>query len=87
MQRIRKILTSASEKTALPTNQPVITNNTDLMAPLWRRSKKNKRKIFGDIFFEPLFLLLQMFIFQTLICNEIINLLMIGEPLVYNWIP
>ena len=44
MQKIRKILTTVSEKTALPTNQPnnqpIITNNTDLIGPRWRRSKK-----------------------------------------------
>ena len=41
MQKIRKILRAVSEKTALPTNQstkqptnqPIITNNTDLMGP------------------------------------------------------
>ena len=47
MQKIRKILRTVSEKSALPTNQPtnqstnqpIITNNTDLIAPLKRRSK------------------------------------------------
>ena len=43
MQKIRKILRVVSEKTALPTNkptiQPIITNNTDLIEPDWRRSK------------------------------------------------
>ena len=29
-----------SEKTALPTNQPIITNNTNFIGPHWRRSKK-----------------------------------------------
>ena len=38
MQKIRKILTAVSEKTALPTNQPIITNNTDVIEPRWRRS-------------------------------------------------
>ena len=38
MQKIRKILRAISGKTALPTNQPIITNNTDLIGPLWRRS-------------------------------------------------
>ena len=33
MQKIRKILTAVSEKTALPTNQPIITNNTDFIGP------------------------------------------------------
>ena len=44
MQKIRKILRAISEKTALPTNQPtnqsIITSNTDLIGPRWRRSKK-----------------------------------------------
>ena len=40
MQKIRKILRAVSEKTALPTNQPIITNNTDLIGPRWRRSNK-----------------------------------------------
>ena len=66
-----------------PTNQLLPTTPI-----LWLISdggpKKIKEKFIGDIFFQPLFLLLQMSIFQTLICNEIINLLMIGEPLVYN---
>ena len=33
MQKIRKILGAVSEKTALLTNQPIITNNTDLIGP------------------------------------------------------
>ena len=37
MQKIRKTLGAVSEKTALPTNQPInqpiITNNTDLTGP------------------------------------------------------
>ena len=40
MQKIRKILRAVSEKTVLPTNQPIITNNTDPIGPRWRRSKK-----------------------------------------------
>ena len=40
MQKIRKILGAVSEKTALPTNQPIITTNTDLIGPRWRRSNK-----------------------------------------------
>ena len=40
MQKIRKILRAVSERTALPTNQPIITNNTDLIGPRWRRSNK-----------------------------------------------
>ena len=44
MQKTRKILRDVSEKTALPTkqptNQPIITNNNDLIGPRWRRSKK-----------------------------------------------
>ena len=39
MQKIRKIFIAVTEKTALPTNQPIITNNTDLIGPRWRRSK------------------------------------------------
>ena len=31
MHKIKKILRAVSEKTALPTNQPIIANNTDLM--------------------------------------------------------
>ena len=48
MQKIRKILSAISEKTALPTNQPtnqpVITNNTDFIGPGWRRSNKHSFK-------------------------------------------
>ena len=48
MQKIRKIVWAVSEKAALPTNQPtnqltnqlIITNNTDLIGPRWRRSNK-----------------------------------------------
>ena len=40
MQKIRKILRAVSEKTVLPSNQPIITNNTYLIGPRWRRSKK-----------------------------------------------
>ena len=53
MQKIRKILTVVSEKIVLPTNpkflepflrklryQAIINNNTDLIGPRWRRSKK-----------------------------------------------
>ena len=39
MQKIRRILRAVSEKTALLTNQPVITKNTDLIGPGSRRSK------------------------------------------------
>ena len=35
MQKIRKILGAVFEKTALPTNQPIITNNTDLIYRTW----------------------------------------------------
>ena len=46
MQKIRKILWAVSEKSALPTNQPtnqpIITNNTDFIGPGCRRSKKRK---------------------------------------------
>ena len=42
MQKMRKNLRAVSEKTALPTNQrnnqSIITNNTDLIRPRWRRS-------------------------------------------------
>ena len=37
MQKIKKILRVFSEKTALPTNQPIIINNADLIGPRWRR--------------------------------------------------
>ena len=44
MQKIGKILRAVSEKNALPTNQPtnqpVITNNTDLIGSGVRRSLK-----------------------------------------------
>ena len=44
MQKMRKILRDFSKKTALPanqpTNQPIITNNTDLIGPRWRRANK-----------------------------------------------
>ena len=44
MQKIRKIFRAVSGKTALPTNQPtnqpIITNNTDLRGPGSRRLKK-----------------------------------------------
>ena len=40
MKKIRKILWAVSEKTTLPTNQPIITNNTDFIGPDWRPSKK-----------------------------------------------
>ena len=39
MQKMRKILGVVSEKTALPTNQPSITKNTDLIGSGTRRSK------------------------------------------------
>ena len=63
MQKIRKILRAVSEKTALPTNQPtnqttnqpIIINNTDFIAPDWRRSK---RKI------DQLFALWKMFLYH-----------------------
>ena len=44
MQKIRKICYAVSEKTALPTYQPIITNNIDLLGPRWCRSKKGKLK-------------------------------------------
>ena len=44
MQKIRKFFGAVSEKTALPTNQPtnqpIITNNTDLIGLRWRSSKQ-----------------------------------------------
>ena len=42
MQKIRKIFKAVSEKTALPTNQPIITNNTDFIGPGWRQSKNKQ---------------------------------------------
>ena len=52
MQKIRKMLRAISEKTALPTNQPtnqpVITNNTNFIEPGWRRSNKKLLKIVSD---------------------------------------
>ena len=33
MQKIRKLIPAVSEKTGLPTNQPIIINNTDLIGP------------------------------------------------------
>ena len=43
MQKIRKILRAVSEETALPTNHPIITNNTDLIGPrtLWSKKLPN----------------------------------------------
>ena len=38
MQKIRKILIAFSKKTALATNQPIITNSTDFIGPGWHRS-------------------------------------------------
>ena len=53
MQKIRKILGAVSEKNALPTNQPtnqpIITNNTDVIGPLWCRSKKTLNQFFWKI--------------------------------------
>ena len=40
MQKIRKIHRAVSEKTALPTKQPIITTTTDLIGPRWRLSNK-----------------------------------------------
>ena len=39
MDKIRKIFRDVSEKTALPTNQPIISNNINFTEPDWRRSK------------------------------------------------
>ena len=50
MQKIKKILRVVSEKTALPTNQPIITNNTDLIGPCSRRSNKFTKQI--DFYFS-----------------------------------
>ena len=44
MQKITKILRAVSEKTALPTNQPIITNNNNFIGPDWHRSKKNYKE-------------------------------------------
>ena len=46
MQKIRKILRAISKKIALRNNQPIINNNTDLIGPGWRRSKKEFMLIF-----------------------------------------
>ena len=45
MQKIRKILRAVSEKTTLPTNQPIITNNTNLTGPCCCRSNNNKNTL------------------------------------------
>ena len=71
MQNIRKILRTVSDKTALPTNQPtnrpIITNNTDLIGPRWRRSNQKLKHILAwklliktclDVFYENGLLLL-----------------------------
>ena len=39
MQKLENSLEPFLRKTALPTNQPIITNNTNLIGPRWRRSK------------------------------------------------
>ena len=44
MRKIKKILRAVSEKTALPTNQPIITNNTDYLGPCWHRSNNLNAK-------------------------------------------
>ena len=57
MQKIKKILSAISEKTALPTNQPtnqaIVTNNTNLIEPCLRRSKKTGPKM--DLCGTPIF--------------------------------
>ena len=67
MHKIRKILRAVSEETALPTNQPIITNNTDLIGPRWRRSNQKLKHILAwklliktclDVFYENGLLLL-----------------------------
>ena len=40
MQKVIKSLIAVSEKTALPTKQPIITNNTDFIGPGWHRPVK-----------------------------------------------
>ena len=52
MQKTRKIFRAVSEETALPTNQPtnqptilpIITSNTDLTGPRWRRYSNDIQK-------------------------------------------
>ena len=44
MQKIKKILRVVSEKTTLPTKQPIITNNTNLIGSCLHRSNKIKKK-------------------------------------------
>ena len=44
MKKNRKILRPISEKSALPTNQPTIINNINLIGPPWCHSKKKKKK-------------------------------------------
>ena len=43
MQKIRKILRGVSDKTALPTNQPIITNNSDFIGPRWHGSNNGSK--------------------------------------------
>ena len=54
MQKIRKILRAVSEKTALPTNQPtnqpIISNNTDFIVPSQRRSNGFFWSLLNQIF-------------------------------------
>ena len=61
MQKIRKILRPVSEKTALPTNQPtnqpIITNSTDIIGPRWRQSNKRNDKRFNNRGYSLFFLM------------------------------
>ena len=48
MEKFRKILRAISEKTALPTNEPVITNNTHFIGPDWCQSNMAKSFILSE---------------------------------------
>ena len=48
MEKFRKILRAISEKTALRTNEPVITNNTHFIGPDWCQSNMAKSFILSE---------------------------------------
>ena len=50
MQKIREILRAVSEKTALPTNQPIITSHTDLIGPGSRLSSNEIFLMVSDFY-------------------------------------
>ena len=50
MQKVRKIYSAVSEKTALPTNKQTITNNNDFLGPGWHRSNTNVSVLQHSIF-------------------------------------